>query len=120
VDARFLITTPPTPILCNNCNRIILNGLEAGMPYRIDPIPINVAGELAALTEGRLTYRMIAGQIVHRAAPDMRTQPRPLVMRPHTCTPIDPSHIDTPKAPLMLAYLNPERRTTADTKEVPF
>lgn len=94
---QHLITTAPRRTTCERCKRVVLDGIADGMPYRADAIPLNTHGELAALTTGRRLYRILAERLTPRDHYDMASDVRfgrPAVTATHTCTPVDPTHID--------------------------
>lgn len=64
---HYLISTPAEPKTCRTCRAPILSGLDAGLPTTVDAQPINPAGELDALIQGRWTYgRLRDGSLQHR------------------------------------------------------
>ena len=52
---QYLITEPLRPIPCR-CGAWTLAGHTGGLYVRVDPIPLDTRGELAALLDGRLTF----------------------------------------------------------------
>lgn len=104
-SSRHMVTTAPRRSTCNTCRRVVLDGLSDGLPYRVDAAPLNLTGEVAARIAGRMTYRLLTGRFYRRdqydVALDARTG-RPAVTATHTCTPIDPTHIDPSHAPALM------------------
>lgn len=94
---QHLVTTPPRRSICASCKRVVVDGITDGLAYRIDPAPLNLLGEVTARVAGRNTYRLIAGRPYIREHNDIEgdtRRGRPPVAATHTCTPIDPSHLD--------------------------
>lgn len=94
---RHLVTTPPRRVTCARCRRIVLEGIEMGAPYSVDAIPLNLPGELDARLHGRTTYRVLAGRLALREPTDIAadtSKGRPAVCATHSCTPVNPAHID--------------------------
>lgn len=88
--ADHLVTTRATPTTCRRCEGQLLVGLAEGITARVDAEPLTGrAGELAALTEGRITYtRFRNGELVERT-PGRITDPFLLLRGPihasHQC-----------------------------------
>lgn len=63
---EHLISTRAVERRCR-CGSTILAGLDEGLPVRVDATPVDRAGELAALLEGRWTFaRSRVGLLIHR------------------------------------------------------
>jgi hypothetical protein len=62
-----LITTRAKERSCR-CGAAILVGIAEGMPVRADARPVTPAEEIAALVEGRWTFALRCGELVHRDA----------------------------------------------------
>jgi hypothetical protein len=93
---EHFVTTWPRRATCHHCGRLVLDGIAEGHPYRVDPAPLTLAGELAARLAGRLTYWLLAGHVTLRfpeaiAAETLST--RPPVFAAHDCSPLDPTAI---------------------------
>lgn len=114
---RHMVTTQPRPGRCPRCRRIVLNGIADGMSYSVDPTPVTLPGEIHHRVAGRMTYRLLAGRFFPRDANDIALDARhgrPPVAPTHTCTRIDPSHIEPKHAPLF-AKLTEEIVTVEST-----
>lgn len=106
-NTQYLITTAPSTTRCHRCKRVTLSGLDAGMPYNVDAIPLTLTGELHARLTGRAIYRLIAGYINYREAAHITAGNNHPVIAAHRCTPIDPSHIAANHVPMFLALTEP-------------
>lgn len=94
--SRYFVSTWPRRSTCPRCTRLVLDGLDDGQPYRIDPAPLTVAGELAARLTNRWTYRLVAGHLVLRWPETITAETpdtRPPVFAQHNCSPLDPAVI---------------------------
>lgn len=62
-------------------------GLAEGLPFKVDPIPLTLEGELVARIQGRSTFGWNAGirQCYYRDEYRMRKVPRPAVFAQHKC-----------------------------------
>lgn len=102
-DHRYFVTTWPRKTGCPKCGALILDGIEEGLPYRVDPAPLTLVGEILAETTGYRTYRFLAGHIVRRTFENITTETpdtRPPVFAWHRCQPITPEHISIPHIPV--------------------
>jgi hypothetical protein len=111
-----LVSTRATAETCGRCRRLMLAGLDEGLPYRIDPAPLTALAELAALTARVRTYGLSPGGWVHyrnagRIGADAR-HGRPAVYAEHHCARcLGPADIDPPHVPATAALI--ERATPA-------
>ncbi len=55
-----LVSTVARRAKCPDCRATVLSGLDEGIPVRVEPEPVDPAGELAALCDGRRTYGLVA------------------------------------------------------------
>ena len=92
--SQHLISTPPNRSWCNNCGRLTLSGLDAGVPYTVDAAPLTLLGEIQARLAGRVTYRLVAGFIWYRELSDIQAGKSQPVLAEHSCDPIQPEHVD--------------------------
>lgn len=115
---QHLVTTAPRRSHCDRCKRVVLDGIADGMAYRTDAIPLNPHGEIAARIDNRRVYRVITGRLYQRDQYDIAADARhgrPPVAATHTCTPIDPSHIDPSHIRVFLALTaDPTPEATPD------
>lgn len=108
MDTKYLISKRVHQSKCFKCKRVVLEGLDTGIPYRLDPIPLTVYGELVALMGRRRSYRLLPGALFSvREAVQMKSEQwigRPLVLADHLCIPagqrvdsrvIESRHINT-------------------------
>lgn len=72
--SRHFDTTPPAVRACIRCGRPILHGLAEGLHARVDPVPLDPAGERRAAAAGRWTYTLRRTGLIHRD-PDRRADP---------------------------------------------
>lgn len=92
------ITRKARPRRCRRCNAVIIVGLDAdqcAVQVHADPTPLNAAGELLALAEGRRTLSLLVtggGRVLEPRRPeDIRRLPpqapgvREDVLREHRC-----------------------------------
>lgn len=83
---RHLETTPPLVHTCRRCGRPVVYGLAEGIPARVDTIPVDQAGEIAAVVAGRQTYTLRRSGLIHR---DVRRRSDPTLAGPvlveHAC-----------------------------------
>ena len=105
--SQHLVSTLPSRGHCHLCGRPILCGLDAGMTYRVDLVPLNLNGELVARLGNRVTYRLNAGFVMYRELADIRAGQEHPVLATHICDPIDPAHIDQARVSSVSRYLVP-------------
>lgn len=108
-NTQHLINTAPTATRCHRCKRVTLSGLDCGMPYNVDAVPLTLEGELHARLADRAMYRLIAGFVAYREAVHIRPDSRHPVMASHSCTPIDPTHIAAEHVGEFLRLTEPPR-----------
>lgn len=64
-----LVSTAATEDTCHRCRRPVLVALAEGLPTKVDPAPLDHAGEIAALIQGRWTYTLTRTRdLIHRDA----------------------------------------------------
>lgn len=112
-NTAFLINTAPSATRCNRCKRVTLSGLDAGMPYSVDALPLTLEGELHARLAGRPVYRLIAGFVAYREAVHVRPGNDYPVIAAHRCTPVVPAHIAGAHVPDFLALTEPPKPAEA-------
>ena len=61
-----MITTRGQVHACQRCHQTIMTGLAEGLLAHTDLTPLDKAGELAALLQGRWTYSLHNGELVYR------------------------------------------------------
>jgi hypothetical protein len=79
-----LISTRPSVRRCPRCGGLILTAVAEGVPAHVDPVPVTVAGEMAALLVGRRSYTLAHGELVTRDV-DRVSRPRGAVLVDHRC-----------------------------------
>lgn len=117
---RHFVTTWPRKNHCHRCGRLTLDGLDEGLPYRIDPAPLTTEGELIARFTGNNTYRLLAAHIVARTIENITTETpttRPPVYATHQCEPINPHHIVTEHIPNTQALITDKYLDTATPEQ---
>lgn len=100
--SRHFVTTWPRRTTCPRCRRVVLDGIEEGLPYRIDPVPLTLPGELHAQLTGNRTYWQLANHIVRRTTENITAETpgtRPPVYAWHQCQPPDLIHISAQHIP---------------------
>lgn len=83
-----LISRRPRCRICARCGRLQLLGIDEGLPYRVEPIPLTLDAEIKALMVGRITYGIHAGYVCHRTEGRMTLDVkygRPPVLATHKC-----------------------------------
>lgn len=110
-NTQYLINTMPSVARCNRCKRVTLSGLDAGMPYAVDAIPLTLIGELHARQAGRAMYRLIAGYVTYREAVHIRPGYDYPVIAAHRCTPVEPGHVAAEHVPELMRMTEPPRPT---------
>lgn len=80
-----LVSTPATPGVCPRCRSATLTGLAEGCLVHTDAAPVDPATEHQHHADGRQTYTLIAGELVHRD--DTRTGPVNVLHVEHRCPP---------------------------------
>jgi hypothetical protein len=94
----IFITSRPKPEPCPRCGRLQLIGLDEGLAYRVEPVPLHAHAELAARLDGRSTYGVIAGRLAYRDQDRItgdRRRGRPPVVATHSCVrPTPPAEVD--------------------------
>jgi hypothetical protein len=80
----------------------VLDGLDQGLPYRVEALPLNIIGELVAHFSGRSSYRRVASVfMVRREQWNIMTDAvkgRPLVLADHSCVAPIPILLDAKRA----------------------
>jgi hypothetical protein len=73
-------------------------GLAEGLPFKVDPIPLSVAGEMVARMQARWTFGWNPGirQCYYRDEYRMRKTPRPAVFATHKCGAVLLAYVDMP------------------------
>lgn len=78
-------------------------GIDEGVPYRVEPLPLTVQAEIKAIIDGRSTYGAYVGYVCYRNEGRMKLDikwGRPPVFATHKCalpateTDIEPSGVD--------------------------
>lgn len=74
----------------------LLSFIDEGIPFRADPLPLTVLGELIAASNGRATFKFETGMkyCIYRNESRMRDKPRPPVVAQHRCYEPLIEHID--------------------------
>src|SRR5438067_2808555 len=88
MGAVHLISRRPACRPCPRCRCLMFTGIDEGVPYRTDIIPLSIHGEMAALLTGRKTFGLHGGYLCHRDAGRMTldvTYGRPAVFANHRC-----------------------------------
>lgn len=88
MTGEHLVDRRPKQRECRRCRRIYLEGIDEGVPYRVDILPLSIAGELDALRCGRRTYAIQGDYVCHRNAMRMRgdaRRGRPAILASHSC-----------------------------------
>lgn len=83
-----LISRRPRCRPCANCKRLQLLGIDEGLPFRVEPLPLTVGAEIAALMVGRVTYGIHVGYVCHRTEGRIgldKFNGRPPVVATHKC-----------------------------------
>jgi hypothetical protein len=83
-----LISTPATAQTCPRCGAPILTALDEGIPARVDQDPVDNAGEISAILDGRWTFVLTQFRhLVHRDAHRITAgKPRGTIHAEHHCT----------------------------------
>jgi len=96
------LTVHPHPTTCHRCRALILAALDspvAGIPVRLDPVPLDAEQELAARLAGRATYNLTGISrmaVVYRDADTITRRTWP-VLADHVCPgPIPGDLLNTP------------------------
>lgn len=89
------VTKPPVATECPRCGRIVLDGLDDGIPYRVDPLPVTIGAEAKARACGRYSYSLDGTprlRDLHRVTRDQNRLP---VLLDHDCSELNPETVDT-------------------------
>lgn len=89
---EHLVTTWPRRAVCSYCGRLVLEGLDLGVPYRVDAIPLTLTAEVKARLIGRRTYGIVSRHVFLRGMVDITAAAGtdgPPVVTDHTCAPVD-------------------------------
>lgn len=96
------LSVHPHPTVCHRCRALILAALDspvAGIPVRLDPVPLDAEQELAARLAGRATYNLTGISrmaVVYRDADTITRRTWP-VLADHVCPgPIPGDLLDNP------------------------
>lgn len=106
-NTAYLINIAPSATRCHQCKRVTLSGLDCGMPYNVDALPLTPQGELHARLAGRPVYRLIAGFIAYREAEHIRPGNNHPVVAQHACAPVLLEHIAALHVPTLLRLTEP-------------
>lgn len=101
-------TTRPRGDRCPRCDRLRLTGLAEGVPFRVEPAPLNARAELLARVGGRTTYAIFGGMLAWRSAERIRGdfRGRPIVFADHCCEkPAEAADIDPRFLPAVADFL---------------
>jgi hypothetical protein len=119
---QHLVTSRPVTRRCPRCRRLQLVGLDEGLPYRVDPVPLTLHAELNARLAGRHSFQIIAGTLAHRNQHRINhdiTRGRPPVFVEHHChTPVKATDIDSTYLVVVnqfIDYCTPKPETTPDS-----
>ena len=86
----------PQPQQCHKCSRMVLAGVDAGIPYAVEPLPLTVDAEMQAIRGGRRTYAIQGDYVTHRSLARIRgdlTRGRPAVLAEHDCADVSETGI---------------------------
>lgn len=114
----------------------MLSGIDEGIPFRVDPIPLNAMGELIAMLQGLKTFTwIVTGNIAYRDAGRIQTEARrgnPIVLATHRHGSVkqrrvevgiadgyvpDPAHIDAANVVKTQKLMEIASRTNKSEKE---
>jgi hypothetical protein len=127
--SQHLITRRPVARRCDRCRRLQLEGIDQGLPYRVEPAPLTPHAELTAMLAGRWSYEIVADGLVYRdhlrITKDI-TRGRPPVFADHQCdnpataTDIDTTYIGTVTQFIATCSPRPDIETDPDTENALF
>lgn len=117
-----LIDRRPRCRPCPQCKSLMLAGIDEGIPFRVDPYPLNQIGELFALCQGLKSFEWrVSGHVSRRTASRMKGDGKygvPIVVavhRHHYQPP--PEHIAGQHYTKLMGLMNmANRRTVKDDK----
>lgn len=107
MGVEHLISRRPRCRNCERCGRLQLLGIDEGIPYRVEPLPLTVQAEIKAIIGGRITFGAHVGYVCYRDAGRMSLDVkwgRPPVFATHKChlpataDDIDPRGVDATTA----------------------
>jgi hypothetical protein len=108
--AQALLCEAPVLAQCEGCGRRVLRGIDQGLLYKVDPLPINETGELVAKLNNRSSYRIIGDRLLtfrdHFNISQDRLKNRPAVLASHICGPVNLAYLDPGKVVSVAAYLS--------------
>jgi hypothetical protein len=84
----------------------MLAGIDEGLPYSIDPLPLTTEGELIAALQGRWTYAWYMGHATYRSEGRITRRPRPAVLAKHQCGQGLIAYIETARADQMARVIS--------------
>lgn len=127
-----LVSRRPRCRPCPRCGRLTLWGLDEGVPFRVEPLPLTINAEIKAILAGLVTYGLCAGYVTFRDDQRIRIDTkwgRPPVVATHRCerhivaSDIEPSAVVATANLLKRASLekaaNPDREEIEDEEIEP-
>jgi hypothetical protein len=117
-----LISRRPVLQVCARCRCYQLVGIDEGIPFRLDTVPLTVAGEIWAVMGNRRTYGLhVNGHATIRTAGRITLDAkykRPVVLAAHRCHAVpDPALIDMPHVPVIAGLVDRAESVPADDSE---
>jgi hypothetical protein len=90
------ITTSPSPTICKKCNAQVLAATVGGLDYRVDVVPLTVAGELEVLIRGGYTFELRNELLIRRTVQHIGAglPDHAPVLAAHSCRPVADEHIN--------------------------
>jgi hypothetical protein len=95
---------------CPRCSRHTITALSGGVPLRLDPEPLTINQEIAALLSGRQTYDVMLWGLPRRMHPiwrdisRIRAPRKHAVIAAHKCTPLPVPPGRQPETELTVPY----------------
>ena len=119
MGVAHLISRRPRCRTCEQCGRLQLLGIDEGIPYRVEPLPLTIQAEIRAIIGGRITYGAHVGYVCMRNEGRMTLDVkwgRPPVFATHKChlpataEDIDPSGVEATTAFIAKVIAEQEHR----------
>ena len=107
---EHLIDRPARYQPCPRCNRHTLVAMVSGVKTRLNPEPLSITAEIAALLDGCRTYDVLLWGLPRRMHPiwrdisRIRAPRRHTVIATHQCTPLSRPPVTQPETDLAIPY----------------
>lgn len=96
--SEHLVSYPATAANCGKCGRKVFNGMDQGRAFKLDAVPLNLHGKIAALKAGRNLFTLEHGYGIMCSIRRDYSADFPCVAD-HDCTVPDAAHVEVAMIP---------------------